>query len=211
MLLAGTQIFMSTKYIQSAPHNILANILLSMDTFNQFLKTLQVKEKQENAKNILINPAERINYFKTLVSGFFNHLENEWLGDSIKLGLIQIEKGTISIEEEAIGKYEIDKYRLKLGMEIIDFIPIGTILIGTDARIDMVYKQTRVMFVRVGEKVNRAADLIHVRIKGEPDKPFKDLGQRVWKYTYKNSRSLYETATAESVQKIIMDVINEKA
>ncbi|MBQ9525560.1 MAG: hypothetical protein IJR69_10660 [Bacteroidaceae bacterium] len=178
-----------------------------MEDFNKFLKALQDKEKAKRDKRRQFDPAERIYRFQTLVSEFFNTLETDWFRDSVAEGLMTIEREQISISEDSLGIYNTEKCRLIMGAEKIEFIPIGTVLLGTDGRIDMVYKRNEVMFVHVGEKVKRASDLMAVLKKIIPS---KDLGQKVWKYTPKVTRAHYMTANSQTVKSLIMDLVKAK-
>jgi hypothetical protein len=178
-----------------------------MEDFNKFLKALQDKEKAKRDKRRQFDPAERIYRFQTLVSDFFDTLETEWFRDSVAEGLMTIEREQISICEDSLGRYNTEKCRLIMGAEKIEFVPIGTVLLGTDGRIDMVYKRNEVMFVHVGEKVKRASDLMAVLKKIMPN---KDLGEKVWKYTPKVTRSHYMTANSQSVKSLIMELMKVK-
>lgn len=186
------------------------------DSFSFFLKSIQEKEKAEAAEKNKFNPAERIKYFQNLVRDFFGILEGNWFKEAVDEGLMEIEKSEVLITEESLGQYKTEKRRLLFGNEVIDFVPIGTIMLGTDARIDMDYKQNKVMFVHVGENVRSASDLIiiHVNhVNGEPVKKAKPATpvKKVWKLTYANARTIYTEATAQSVQQLIMDLVNAKA
>lgn len=183
------------------------------DSFSFFLKAIQEKEKTEAAEKSKFNPEERIEYFQKLVQGFFETMEKEWFKEAIDEGLMEIEKSEMLITEEALGQYKTEKRRLKFGNEVIDFVPIGTIMLGTDARIDMDYKQNKVMFVHVGENVKSASDLIVIRVNGEIERKPKSAAsvKKVWKLTYANARTIYTEATAQSVQQLIMDLVNAKA
>lgn len=178
-----------------------------MEDFNKFLKALQDKEKAKREKRRQFDPVERVHRFQSLVSEFFNTLETEWFGDSVGKGLMTIEREQISICEDALGLYNTEKCKLRMGAEEMEFMPIGTILLGTDGRIDLIYKRNRVMFVHVGEKVKRASDLMAVLKKIMPS---KDLGEKVWKYTPKIARAHYTTADSQSVKTLIMNLIKEK-
>lgn len=183
------------------------------DSFSLFLKAIQEKEKAEAAEKSSFNPAKRIEYFQKLVQDFYETLQNDWFKEAIDEGLMEIEKSEIFITEEALGQYETEKMRLKFGNEVVDFVPIGTIMLGTDARIDMEYKHKKVMFVHIGENVKSASDLIVIRINGESVKKTKPAEpvRKVWKLTCANARSIYTDATAQSVQQLIMDLVNAKA
>lgn len=178
-----------------------------MKEFNAFLKALQDKEKAKREKRRQFDPEERIFRFQPLVSNFFDVMEKDWFGDCVAQGLMTIEREKISISEDALGLYNTEKCKLTMGSEKIEFVPIGTILLGTDGRIDLKYRRNEVMFVHVGEKVKRASDLMAVLKKIMPN---KDLGQKVWKYTPKVTRSHYVTADSQSVRSLIMDLVSAK-
>ena len=183
------------------------------ESFSFFLRSIQEKEKAVATDNNKFNPAERIEYFQKLVRDFFETLEGDWFKEAVDEGLMKIEKSELLITEETLGQYKTEKRRLTFGSEVIDFVPIGTIMLGTDARIDMDYKQNKVMFVHVGENVKSASDLIVIRVNGETVKKAKCAVpvKKVWKLTYANARTIYTEATAQSVQQLIMDLVNAKA
>ena len=175
--------------------------------FNDFLMLLENKKKKDEPVN-QSNLKSRIDYFKSLVASFYDKLENEWLGEY--KDRIIIDSGNCLITEETLGNYEVTTKTLHLGDESVQFIPVGTVLIGTDARIDLHYKRKTVMFVHIGDKINRARDLITISIDGEKPKKRIEPGEKVWKFTFRDSRLDYITATAETVQELLMSLINEE-
>lgn len=77
----------------------------------------------------------------------------------------------------------------------------------------MNYKQNKVMFIHVGENVKSASDLIMISVNGETVKNVKPAApvKKVWKLTYANARTIYTEATAQSVQQLIMELVNARA
>ena len=183
------------------------------DSFSAFLRSIQEKEKAKAVEKSKFYSAERIEYFQKLVQGFFETLEGDWFKEVVDEGLMEIEKSELLITEETLGQYKTEKRRLKFGNEVIDFVPVGTIILGTDARIDMNYKQNKVMFIHVGENVKSASDLIMISVNGETVKNVKPAApvKKVWKLTYANARTIYTEATTQSVQQLIMELVNARA
>lgn len=170
-----------------------------------------VKEKNEKAnkdsKRGTINPAERIAFFVKEIEHLYNCIDTEWLKDellnhSISTGLTQI-----TIREESLGIYNVDSKWLQIGNERVTLQPIGTVMIGTNARVDLIYKEKNVMLVLIGENVEQGSDLISIKVNGEYTKPPKKSGKSVWKYVTKNNRLSYITLTKSSFQNLLMDIM----
>ena len=104
-----------------------------MTTFESFVK----KEKKSAQNKGGFNACEQIEKFKHDVDNFYKKIENEWLKTFIQDGDINVSRFPITISEERLGVYQIDAETLSIGGKRFSFTPIGTILIGTDARIDV--------------------------------------------------------------------------
>lgn len=155
------------------------------------------------------NRDEVINLYKTRVADFFAQVENEWLKDYINHG-VSITSDETTIFEERLGNYTIDSRLIIIGCHKIRLAPIGTILIGTPARIDMEYGSSSAMFVMVGENITCAGDQIVITVNGERTRKRKEPGQLVWKYVKNNRQRNYVTVTADTFQKAIMSLINDE-
>lgn len=174
-----------------------------MTKFEEFLK----KENEQNRLNNKFNPQERIDKFKTLVDGFYSMVKDEWLKPYIESGAITISSSIIPIHEERLGIYNIGTLTICIGNKRVDLRPIGTIMIGTDARIDMIYRAREIMIVRVGENINNFG--ISVTINGEPVNKKEDPGKPVWKCVNKRARTSYVTLNAETFQGLLMAITDE--
>ena len=175
----------------------------AMTDFNKF-----VQEQNERTKKTDSCKSQKIEYFQQMVEKFYSLLQEDWLkidGDGLSF-----QKEPMEITEEQLGIYHVDKLLVTIGRTRVVFQPIGTILIGTDARIDMILNGRKVMFIRTGKNVNYASDLIDVRINGEKPKKNKDFGEVVWKFVRKNGNVSLVEATADSVQKLIMEEVNNE-
>lgn len=172
--------------------------------FDDFVNKMD--ESAKKSKNGF-DPMARIERFQKLVKALYDEIDG-WIRESLDAGKIQTGDVPVSITEELLGSYSIQEKWIQIGNAKIIFRPIGTILIGTDARIDMIYRSKTVMIVRTGENVDGPGNLISIRVNGEPVKKNKPVGKSVWKYVSANYRLSYVTLNKENFENLIMDVIN---
>lgn len=173
--------------------------------FTDFVNGLneQAKEKKKE-----FNPQERIDKFVSLVNSLYATID-EWLKENIADGSITTDVEQVTIMEERLGPYKVNSKWIQIGEARFIFEPRGTIMIGTNARIDMRYKTQTVMIVRTGENVEGPGDLITIEVNGEIAHKPAPAGKPVWKYVKDRHRLSYVTLTKESFEKLIMDLVNE--
>lgn len=150
----------------------------------------------------------RINTFIERVNEFYNKVDNEWL-DGCYNEVFTTNLSSMTITEESLGTYEVNKKNLRIGPYFLEFEPIGTVLIGSDARIDLKYLNESVKFVRVGNNFENFRDLIEIRVNGRIEKKRKEPGEIVWKYVHPQNSKLIKV-TSTSLQTLIADLINAK-
>ena len=92
----------------------------------------------------------RINAFIGYVNEFYEKVDHEWL-EGCYNDVFTTNLSSMTITEESLGTYEVNKKNLRIGSYFLEFEPIGTVLIGSDARIDLKYLNESVKFVRVGD------------------------------------------------------------
>lgn len=174
--------------------------------FNEFVKSMNEKAKEDNKT---FNPADRIEKFTTLVDGLYRSIR-EWLYEGIESGGITTGTVPITIREERLGAYTANSMWIQIGTARVTLTPIGTILIGTNARVDLQYKAKEVMIIRTGENIEGAGELIEVRVNGVVEGgPRPKPGQDVWKYVSDKRRMTYKALNKDNFQDLIMNVINE--
>lgn len=173
--------------------------------FNDFVNKLDEEAKKKRHE---FNPQERIEKFQTIVNGLYNDID-AWLQPNIEDGKIQTGLVPRMIFEEALGSYAIDDKWLQIGNARLSLRPVGTILIGTNARVDLSYKTKNIMIVRTGEKIESPGQLITIRFEGEPAPKKKDPGKEVWKYVKENGRISYSTLNKESFENLVMNLIDD--
>ena len=170
-----------------------------MDKFESFLK-----EKTEEAKKSEFNPAERIEKFKQHVAELYDKIDNEWLKQYIESGEIKTGCCPITIAEARLGVYEVNAKWIEIAGNRINLKPIGTEILGTDARVDISYRAKEYMLVRVGENVEG----FHIIVSGNGEKPKqKPAGKIVWKLVSKRQRTSYTTLNKDVFTNLLMELM----
>lgn len=132
-----------------------------------------------------------------------------WLEEELQSKAITTGTVPVTIVEERLGSYQTMNKWIQIGCERIELHPVGTIMIGTNARIDVTCNSKEVMIVRTGENVDGPGSLISVRIvvNGEPEPARKrNPGKPVWKYVKKEQRFSYVTLNKKSFENLIMEL-----
>lgn len=178
-----------------------------MEDFKTFVEQ-QNRQAADNKREV--NAKEKIAFFKDKVKDLYCKIDNEWLKTYIDKHEIRTTEHEIQITEELLGTYSIDEKTIEIGEHTFLLKPVGTILIGTPGRVDLLYKSKQIMFVLVGENVKNVKSQIIIKINNEEitGKKSANPGELVWKYTQRGGIMTYHDLSAESFQKLLMDLIN---
>ena len=173
-------------------------------SFNEFLKEQhsEVGVQEELKRQRLITT------FQERVNQLYSDIEHEWLKDYIAQGQLSISRQPISVTEEKLGEYHIDELRIKIASKEVSLMPRGTIMIGTDARVDVLYLGiVRAMLVRAGEHVDNPVQMINVTFGGE--KPKKKVAEAImeWKIVKNENRRKLIKLSHESFEDMLMGVL----
>lgn len=161
--------------------------------FTDFINKMEEEAKKD--KNGF-NPGERIEYYRNLVKSLYADIDS-WLDEEIKDGKIKTGTESVTITEEPLGRYSIDQKWIQIGNANIQFQPIGTMLVGTNARVDMVYRSKDVMIIREGKNVD-SPYYPHKRAKGK----------EVWKYVKYDEQLSYVTLDKDRFEDLIIQIVD---
>ena len=114
---------------------------MGKEKFNEFINQSETQKER-------IDWNEKKQWFIKQVDEFYNIID-EYL-EPYK-DKIEIKDCEITIYEEKLGSYKVKKRVLSIKNTIVEFVPIGTILIGAWGRIDMEGPNGKVKFVLVPE------------------------------------------------------------
>lgn len=116
-------------------------------SFEEWLVSRQKKQEKTQVKAL-----EAIEKFSALINEFYGKITGEWLKEAIEKGQIVFGRTATSITEELLGTYTADALWIEIAGERLSVVPVGTYLIGTDARFDMSYRGVEYMIVHDMEK-----------------------------------------------------------
>ncbi len=138
----------------------------------------------------------------------FYELVRAFMGKYIDQGKVRVRRGTKELHEEFIGRYAVETMTLEIGLNKIEFDPVGTNVIGAKGRVDMCSARGTVKFVLVSED---AAEIGGPRIieRAEPvSEPIEPLKHWAWKIATPPPRVRCLELCEESFQDAIMEVLN---
>jgi hypothetical protein len=133
-------------------------------------------------------------------------------------GEVQFEYRQISLNEPNIGSYFAKQMVLKFGRQEITFTPIGTLLIGTKGRVDVVGPAGGARLLLLNKKATSASSLIRVTVsvggKSHPPEPHPPESQPTepiewtWKIASPPPQLKFIELTEETFFDMILAVVN---
>jgi hypothetical protein len=135
-----------------------------------------------------------------------------FLAEYIKKGDITVDYREIDLNEENIGAYKARQMILRVGRQEITMTPVGTLLIGTKGRVDVVGRAGRTRLVLVDSKSSGPKVKVNISIVGAsghpPPKPVPREINWVWKIATSPPTVRYIELTRESLLQALMEVAN---
>jgi hypothetical protein len=147
--------------------------------------------------------------------GYLNHLykvTESFLDEYIKKGDITVEYRKIDLNEENIGTYKADQMILGIGRQAITLTPVGTLLIGTKGRVDIVGGAGRTRLILADSKSSGPRIKVAISMAGKSAPPAPESGPQeidwVWKIATSPPSVRYIELTRESLFQALMEVAN---
>ena len=182
---------------------------MSKEEFDDFLR------KEEEQKQTTIDWEDRKKWWLMQLNILFSDIQN-WLKEYIDSKKINVEFNYIDIYEEILGSYKAQQMRIKINDKIATLTPFGTILIGTNGRVDMTGNVDRVRFIltdRNAKGIKIESKLYfsdeHKR-KEEEKKPSQPQIDWVWKITTNPPKIKYSDLNQDSFLECLVQVCNGK-
>ncbi len=94
-----------------------------------------------------------------------------FLQDYVTSGSIRYSFTEITLNEENIGIYRAKRMDIRIGKQYVYLEPIGTLLIATKGRVDVVGSAGTAKMMLVDKHVKHASDLIHVTVSTSGNMP----------------------------------------
>jgi hypothetical protein len=186
-----------------APHGA----VVKKTAFDEFVKSQQQPEVPEGFWEI-----QRDEWLRFL-DELYHRIEG-FLGKYVSSGEIKIEYIPIVLDEENIGRYQTRKALLRIGRSVVTLSPVGTLLIGSKGRVDVVGPRgTTVPILLISSRVQKASDMIRIQvgIGGKmPEPPQADPSEIewVWKMATRPPERRFIELSQETFFEMILEVAN---
>ncbi|WPO40613.1 hypothetical protein [Tardiphaga sp. 42S5] len=105
---------------------------------------------------------DRLNSLYAELSGY--------LADYVKQGTVSHRLQDVKLEEDFSGPYLAKTMIVQIGLKQIRIVPIGTMLIGSRGRVDIIGEAGRARLVLINAKVTNPRQLVQVQVV-DPSKP----------------------------------------
>ena len=131
----------------------------------------------------------------------------------ISSGQIQLGYRTVELNEENIGSYAAKQMVLKIGPKSVVLEPIGTLLLGSKGRVDIVGPAGKAQLLLVDSKASGPSSLIHVtvgvdwKLPSAPTKSKREI-EWEWKIVTRPPERTFIKITQQSLFQLIMEVAN---
>ena len=135
-----------------------------------------------------------------------------FLTDYINSGEIRRDYREIELNEEKIGSYTARQMIVKIGRREIMLTPVGTLLIGSKGRVDVVGPAGRTRLILVDSEASTPRIKVSVNIGGKPQPPVPEPPRKkiqwAWKIVTSPPTIRYIELTQESFFRALMEVAN---
>ena len=131
----------------------------------------------------------------------------------VSSGQIQLGYRPVELNEENIGSYAAKQMVLKIGPKSVVLEPIGTLLIGSKGRVDVIGPAGKAQLLLVDSKASGPGSLIHVTVgvgrkpPAPPPEPTREIKWE-WKIVTRPPERRFIEITQQTLFQLIMEVAN---
>jgi hypothetical protein len=136
-----------------------------------------------------------------------------YLKDYISGGSISFRIENKEMNEDFSGPYFAPKMIIRIGLQEITLDPIGTMLIGSKGRVDVIGKAGTSRLTLTNKKITNAQQLVSVKVVDprnppEPKKPVRQEIEWVWKIISRPPALSFIELNKESFLQMLLEVSN---
>jgi hypothetical protein len=168
---------------------------------------------QKQGKQKYGNLSERKEQWLSKIDVLYGQV-TDLLRDYLAHGRMELKRSTTELREEHLGAYQAPTMTINLGASSVQFVPIGTMLLGSPGRVDLVGIRSSVRFVLVLPGNDRPLFSVTTTF-GESPRVSKssplDLAPYEWKISSQPPGIRYSPIDTSSLQSAIMEAANGHA
>lgn len=139
----------------------------------------------------------------------------DFLDDYVQARTITYKFSRIELSEENLGEYLAKKMDIKIGKQSVSLVPVGTLLVASKGRVDVLGSAGRAQLLLVDERAKTAADLFHVTVsvgkKVPPPPPWREQISWAWKIVPNANPRRFVDLTKQSFLDLLMSIAGAKA
>lgn len=179
--------------------------------FDDFVKRQQ-QELSASQSVKKFNARDELEYWLGRLNTLYSDIQG-YLDEYIKQGHVKCEIGEIELREDFSGAYRAPMMRIEIGLKKVRVVPIGTMLIGSKGRVDVVGPTGSARLALINAKTRSPRQMIRVEIV-DPTRPRQpDISDRqepewVWKFIGPSASATFTDLSKESFLEAILDVSN---
>lgn len=190
--------------------NIREDIRMENMTFDEFVSR-QLERAPEKPS---INWEEERDQWLAHLARLYSRIEF-LLSKYISSRRIRLEYQPVELNEEYIGSYAAKRMILRIGRQEVVLVPVGTLLVGSKGRVDVIGPAGRAEMLLVDSKAPGAAS-VFFRVKVGPagrllapsESPQAPEIEWEWRILSRPPERRFVEITQESLFQLIMDVAN---
>jgi hypothetical protein len=181
---------------------------MDIKEFDEFVKRQQGTPPGVDAVNWDNKRKEWLDYLDKL----YKKIES-LLSKYISSGQIQLEYGTVELNEENIGSYSAQDMVLKIGRQSVGVEPIGTLFLGSKGRVDIIGPGGRAQLLLVDSRRSAPTPLVQVgigvggKLPVLPAETPREIKWE-WKIVTRPPERRFIEITQQSLFQLIMEVAN---
>jgi len=148
--------------------------------------------------------------FLDFIKEFYSSIEG-WIQPYVDQGKLTYDYKTITLSEDNIGTYDVEKMNINFAGQQVKIEPVGTLLIGTKGRIDMEGARGRVQFILADKDSKGIRVNASISIDRAPKKEQQNvkIPSWTWKIVLRDSKMIsYEDFTEGNFFNGLMEIIN---
>jgi hypothetical protein len=181
-------------------------------SFDEFVRREQQDLKEAEREHVDW-PEQKAEWLRRLEE--LHDLIRGFLKPYVEAGQIKIAYTTVELNEDHIGAYSAKVMNIEIGRKLISLEPVGTLLIGSKGRVDVVGPRgMRVQLLLLNSKLTSISQIFKfsVSVDGKPPKP--PLPERpkhidwVWRIVSRPPQRSIVEITKESFLGLLVEISN---
>ncbi len=172
--------------------------------FTDFVQRQQPTSK--SAHGVIVDWDSELDYWMKRLAELYDTIA-DFLDPYIEDETVSLTYSPLVLTEENIGTYQTREMHIAIGRQIVTLRPVGTMLIGTKGRVDILGSAGRSRFMLTDKEATGARGLVRVSVGGviPPNHPPIDW---VWKIVGSPPAIRVTELTKDTLFQVLMEVSN---